>query len=299
MKNATACLAGLLLGNLIAIPCTSEPPGDTARASETSNVDNPQEPVSEHDKQGWALGCAAVLTERNHDSHTLLGVDRASAGGKVGKKRLLADAWDINGREDFFKTMTLMDRGGHRANFEVVGRLISPLTEREFQALLAQESDPEMRNKLLVARRYYEQLGEKSLYGWDYSRAICLCRWAYVAGYIDEEEAWKRIMPMAILLQEKFDSWEDLGRNYLIGRQFWSLEHTQEGGWRCEDAFQRLLDMRSSPWNRYPWEMRLKEDQDGGIRPHPQEEQEPKEQEKNAGLIAAGNSHVREDPENG
>lgn len=286
MKRTTACLAGLLLGNLIVIPCVSGPAGTSTRASATSSMNNPQEPIPENTRREWALGCAAVLTERNHDDHTLLGGCHPSEGNKADKKRLLSSAWGINSREEFFATLKWIDEGGHRSDFEEGGCLMALLSERQYQALLKQQSDPEVCNKLRVARRYYKQLGRKSLYGWDYSRAICLCRWAYIAGYIDEKEAWERIMSMAALLQEKFDSWEDLGRNYLIGRQFWSLEETQEDGWCFEDAVQRLLDMKSSPWNRYSWKMKLKDDQ-GGTRPQQPQEEEPKNRKEKLDKVAA------------
>ncbi len=68
----------------------------------------------------------------------------------------------------------------------------------------------------------------------------------------------------AQMLQNKFDSWEDLGRNYLIGRQFWSYEKTKEEGHLFEDAYQRLLDMKSSPWNKYPWDMDLTDTKEVG-----------------------------------
>ncbi len=287
MKRTTACLAGLLLGNLIVIPCASESARDSTRASTASSMNNPQEPISENARREWALGCAAVLTEGNHDSHTLLGGCHPSEANKAAKKRLLSNGWGIDSREEFFETLKWIDEGGDRSSFEEGGRLIAPLSESQFQALLKQLSDPEACNKLRVARRYYKQLGRKSLYGWDYSRAICLCRWAYIAGYIDEKEAWERIMPMATLLQEKFDSWEDLGRNYLIGRQFWSLGQTQKDGWRYEDAIQRLLDMRSSPWNRYAWTMKLKGNEDGGTRPQQPPKEEPKEPKEKLDQIAA------------
>jgi len=111
--------------------------------------------------------------------------------------------------------------------------------------------------EIKIAKRYYKELGEKSLLGWDYSRYICLCRWGYMVGYISEDEAWEKIMPVAKMLQKKFDSWEYLGRNYLIGRQFWSYKHTKESGYLFDDAYFRLLDMPSSPWNKYPWDMDL------------------------------------------
>jgi hypothetical protein len=303
MKRATACLAGLLLGNLVLVLCASEPAGNNVRASAASDTNNLPAPVSERDRQEWALGCAAVLTERNHDSHTLLGGCPLTAGNKAEKKRLLSDAWGVNNREEFLETLKWVDEGGHRASFEKLGGLMALLTERQYQALLARASDPEARNKMRVVREYHAELGRKGLYGWDYSRAICLCRWAYVAGYIEEKEARERIMPMATLLQERFESWEDLGRNYLIGRQFWSLEQTREDGWRCEDAFQRLLDMRSSPWNRHPWQMSLKGDEDGTPRRPRQPEEEPREKPNerkgNMDRIAEGSRRSQEDQPNG
>jgi hypothetical protein len=120
-------------------------------------------------------------------------------------------------------------------------------------------SDEQRLQEIRIVKQYYKELGDKSILGWDYGRDICLCRWAYHAGYISEQEAWKRIMAVANILQDEFDSWEDLGRNYLIGRQFWSYSETKEQGHVFEDAYQRLVDMRSSPWNRYAWDMDLAE----------------------------------------
>ncbi len=48
----------------------------------------------------------------------------------------------------------------------------------------------------------------------------------------------------------------------MIGRDFWSYEEQEKSGYTYEDAFQRLLDMKSSPWNIYPWDMDLGPDKD-------------------------------------
>lgn len=61
------------------------------------------------------------------------------------------------------------------------------------------------------------------------------------------------------MLQKQFDSWEELGRNYIIGRQFRFYEEMQDEAYLYEDAYQRLLDMSSSPWNLYSWDMNLSE----------------------------------------
>jgi hypothetical protein len=64
-------------------------------------------------------------------------------------------------------------------------------------------------------------------------------------------------MPVAQKLQSTFDSWEDLGCNYFTGFQFWRYKRMAEEGYEVEDAIQRLVDMPSSPWNKYPWKMDL------------------------------------------
>ena len=64
-------------------------------------------------------------------------------------------------------------------------------------------------------------------------------------------------MYAARTLQSNFDSWKELGENYLIGREFWSLHQTKEGGDLSRDAYFRLLNDPASPWNRHAWETNL------------------------------------------
>ena len=76
-------------------------------------------------------------------------------------------------------------------------------------------------------------------------------------GYLTEDEAWDRIMPAARRLQRTFDSWKDLGENYLIGREFWSQEETERNGPLYREVYQHLLDDSASPWNRCAWNLDL------------------------------------------
>jgi hypothetical protein len=257
----SACLAASLLAILV-MSCATNPNDRASMTAENGQHTKArhQESPLEQARKGWALGCAAVLTERNHHGHTSLAGRDLTEKAKEETRVLLADWWGVSNRADLLKTLAWLEEEGHRADFETMGMLMTQLTQDEYEGLLAAEDKPEAISKMEIARTYYPILGAKSLYGWDYSRAICLCRWAYAAGYITEQEAWTRIMPIARSLQEKFDSWEDFGNNFLIGRQFWSHEQTTENGWQCEDAVQRLLDMRDSPWNQYPWDLDLSED---------------------------------------
>lgn len=212
--------------------------------------------------KAWALGCSAMLTERNHDRHDLLGMGlRTKRNIKKRRKFLRTIGWNIENRSDLLENLRWIDTGGNRIKFIALGKYVTSLSEQAYKAFLQDnKNDVELLNKIKIAKKYYQELDEKNLLGWDYGRYICLCRWGYMAGYVSEEEAWKRIMPVARELQRKFDSWEDLGRNYLIGRQFWSHKNTLRSGYLFEDSYQRLIDMPSSPWNKYVWDMDLQDE---------------------------------------
>jgi len=220
------------------------------------------------DIKSWALGCAGVLWERNHDRYDSLAGEDVNDRNIRARKKLLSDSWGIENRADLFGVLRRLDETGHRDGFEDLGKYVSVLGEWEYiRFLLMNMMNAERLYEIKTAKKHYEELGEKGILGWDYSRYICLCRWGYEVGYITEEEAWKLIIPAAWKLQEKFDSWEDLGCNYLIGREFWG--GGADSTYKFEDAYQRLIDMPSSPWNRYDWYMDLRyfaDNQDKRIR---------------------------------
>jgi hypothetical protein len=231
--------------------------GVEQQQNKAQDSSNPPQKVATGPK-AWALACSAVLTERNHRRHDLLATRRINEKNIKDEKKSLDRWWGINSREDLFNSLLWIEQGGHRDNFHQIGSYVTSLAEEQYKQLLQEyTNNQEKLQEIKIAGKYYTELGPKGILGWDYSRYISLCRWGYLVGYLTEEEAWEHIMRAAHILQYEFDSWEDLGRNYLIGRQFWSYKHTKEGGHRVENAYIRLLDMRSSPWNVYPWDMDL------------------------------------------
>ena len=208
--------------------------------------------------KAWALGCSAVLSEVNYDRHDLL------AGGEINwknigrTKKLIKRWWGITTRAELFSELLWLNADGHRKRFDVVGVYIIAISDDGYKEFLETYNDEqEMLQEIEITRQHYSELRGRGISGWDYARFISLCRWGYMVGHLGEDEVWELIMPVARVLQKRFDSWEDLGRNYLIGREFWSYKRTKQTGYKCEDAYRRLLDMRSSPWNEYPWDMDL------------------------------------------
>jgi len=240
---------------------TKEPNENSEAGAEREIVTGPK---------AWALACGGILNERNHGYHdSLITEDLTGANIKKAKK-LLDDFWDIKDVNDLKENLRWLINRGHRAAFSELGNALKAGGEEAYnEAIKRLEAEPQIKmnrnqikQRIEYAKKYYDELGKKSLIGWDYCRLIMLCRWSYMAGYTNEKEAWVLIMAAAAVLQETFDSWEDLGKNYIIGRQFWSYRESRENGELYDEAFVRMLEMRSSPWNIYPWNMDLTKGKD-------------------------------------
>ena len=208
--------------------------------------------------QAWALAASAILTERNGERHDLLGGSERTPANSEGWKRSLSDWWGVHNREDLLSALQWIYDGGHRSNFERLGIFLESLNEEQYAEVLKKvRQNEQAKNEIAVVKKYYVKLSRKSLLGWDYSRYIFLCREGYLVGYLTAEEAWERIMPVAMTIQRTFDSWADLGRNYLIGREFWSYEETRKNSSLFRHAYEKLLNDSASPWKRNPWNMDL------------------------------------------
>lgn len=208
--------------------------------------------------KAWALASAALLTERNRERHDLLGGRERTEETMKRWRAGMVDGWGIGSREDLLRTLGSLEEGGDRKEFEELGAHVTSLSRWKYRGFLKKsKKDPEMYSRITLVKENYDTLGKKGLLGWDYCRHISLCRWGYLAGYFTEEEAWERVMPAARKLQEAFDSWQTLGTNYLIGREFWSREDMEKNGHLYREAYQRLIENPASPWNVYPWNMNL------------------------------------------
>lgn len=209
-------------------------------------------------QKDWALATCAVLTKYNGDRFNILGGSKRTPQRIKLVQEMLASWWGIRNREDLFKTLKWLEDGGHRKEFDGISKFLNSGPESEMEKVKQiVASYPKMSNKLQIVLKYHNELGSKSIAAWDFVRYISLCGWGYIAGYITKDEAWRRIMPAAELLQRTFNSWSDLGENYLIGREFWSQQQTIQRGQRMRECYQKLLSDPASPWVTIPWSISL------------------------------------------
>jgi hypothetical protein len=222
----------------------------TAAASAT-----PAKPGSPH---AWALATTAITFEFNGDRHDLLAGTVVTPETQESGKRLLSTWWDVNDRLQLMETLTWLQFEGHRSEFDELARRVDSMNELQFTTATAAlpKDGPEQR-RLKVVRRNYRALGKKGILAWDLVRYIALCRWGYLAGYLTETEAWDRIMPAALRLQQTFSSWTGLQSDFLIGREFWSSQQTRETGDRFRAIYERFSQDSSSLWNVNTWTMDL------------------------------------------
>jgi hypothetical protein len=208
------------------------------------------------EQKSWALATTGILTEYNRERHDILeGVERTDEN--ITKHENLLDYWwGIDSRDGLIFVLEWLEQVGHRKRFDEMGQYMNTITDKEFNEMI-RKLPAEDRSSWKTVREHWSHLGGKSLVGWDFCRYIHLCRRGYLLGYLSEREAWDLILPKARFLQAAFDTWADLGENYLIGRQFWSLERTEASGEFFRQAYERLVEDPASAWNTISWNLSL------------------------------------------
>lgn len=205
----------------------------------------------------WALATGAILTEINNRSHDILGY--ADGLDPEIDKQTLKAAWRVNSREDLLNTLGWLESGGHRCEYDALAENITRLSPQEIESLRkhACELGGTFSNRIDTVLSTMRRLSENGIAGWDYSRYISLCNWAYSAGYIDEHEAWSLIMPVARLLQKSFPSWAQLSESFVEGRRFWSQNKSLGNDPALRKAIRFLRQDSVSPWSLLPWQLNL------------------------------------------
>ncbi len=196
--------------------------GETAAAESTDTIQ-------------WFNNTCAVLTAANRWDYTLFGGAPADDNSKSMVQSLLSEWWDVTDRETAEETMDWILEEGHRVSF---AEDLDTLAE----AGLAEVSEAERADWILEnfevsdeeAQNYadwfafYEQYGSDAAAGWDYSRAMSLLGYYYLAGYYTEEEALDQSMETAVVIQSTFDSWDDFMESYFLGYEYWAEESSDE-----------------------------------------------------------------------
>lgn len=205
--------------------------------------------------RAWALLVSSVLFERNGEQHDILAGAPSSKELQANVKKFLEDDWDIKTTDHVLQQLEWLEHGGHTADFEKTFREYGRLNEKELDTKLSRFEDEDDR-AVIKARWKHAARAAKfkgGLKGWDQARYIAVCRWAFAAGYLTSDEAWKRMDKVLKEVQKSYTSWEELGEVYCIGYECWRGKPSEA----TVEAFEKLKTDEKSPWKTTPWKLKL------------------------------------------
>lgn len=88
----------------------------------------------------------------------------------------------------------------------------------------------------------------KDVIGWDIGRAAYLVRVGVEMKYLNSDEAWDYLEKAYQRAISTFDTWEELGHSYIIGRCCWTSHPEERDVLGFCNVVKWLLKHPESPW---------------------------------------------------
>lgn len=219
------------------------------------------------EQKRWALAGGAFNVQIDLKySNVLAGIEPVPRGRRLVTHHNLAKFYNIYSRQDLLDYLQGLQDRGFRAAYDQLAAHWASADEEKWQALWMdfRVADEELL-PIYWVRGYAHALGKNGVIGYDLREYMDGCRAGYRAGYLTEEECWRRIMPAARLAQSLFGSWEEYILSYLVGFQIeypWDTVRVDAGKRWILLAY--LIHDEKSPLKDLSWDMDL-----GGEDPEP------------------------------
>ena len=216
----------------------------------------------------WFNATYAPLTYSNGANWRLVGGlvpnDTNARSTSIG----LESSWNIEDRESALEQIKWLQEEGHRATWrkyldemEELGWL--DLNTEEFaDALFGSDKEENLFRYVMVYSFYQEGEDEESITAWDLIRINQLYGDFYVCGYMTYEEAMDASLENSLILQEMYDSWDEMMASYLLGYEFWQSDPMIDDDSPTAQRYgyyEKLLKMEDGPYT-LDWDMELKKE---------------------------------------
>lgn len=175
----------------------------------------------------WFNATYAALTYSNGwDWHLVSGLEPTEDNIKL-QKVLLQSSWSVKDRESALETVESLITKGHRGKcqecldeLETLGLL--ELDEEKFiEELMDADLESNPARYVIAYYMYVDGIEPEYIAAFDLCRVNQLYADYYLCGYMDYEEAMDASLENSLILQEMYDSWEEMMDAYLLGFQFW------------------------------------------------------------------------------
>lgn len=200
----------------------------------------------------WFNNTYAVLTVLNQRDYRVYSGSDPNIAEKTIAKALLENTWDVTDRESADESLQWLLEEGHRiplaeelAYLSEIGLSDISKDERTEALLNTFELDEQQAEQYTVWYSLYEQYGEDAAAAWDYSRAMWLLSYYYLADYYTLEESLDQSLALAETIQTTFDSWDSFMESYFTGYEYWSEESSGER----RDIYENLKSSSDNPFS--------------------------------------------------
>jgi ankyrin repeat protein len=195
--------------------------------------------------QRWSLAVDALYFQWNGLDPNVLG-----GGESVRKaKKALLDDWRVTDRPTLEQIVADLRVTGARRRFQLTGANLAALPSWIFWMTTFQQNTTS--NETRAIRENYLTWKTRSGLAGDLCRASFVVNEGFVCHYIDENEAWSILLPIAQDTQAGFASWHEMCDNFLDAREMWTGGADPDLD-ACGDLLCNPKDP-NSPWNEIPW----------------------------------------------
>lgn len=201
---------------------------------------------------GWINASYAINIRLNGgDLNTVAGFEPDAGLAELMKAMLTRD-WGVNNQAELYEKVEWLIKEGHNADaidYLKTTDLAGDSREEVLINLKADGMDEDTLVPIMAAYDAKAAYGEQAISGWDYSRAMALLGWGYLADHLTYEDAMDKSLEVAQIIQNNFESWDDYFDSYFYGYSYWT-----------EDS---LEDSSSGAYQRYQLYKELKEEENG------------------------------------
>jgi hypothetical protein len=221
------------------------------------------------EKQLWAIALTGIMSEKNGSNLNTLNSSEMNTINKNIWLEILRRDWEINNRNELLKTLDEMENDGHASRLKLVKQIISEgiisVTKGEGENILVTTKNTTYKlsaiqyNRLRFTYSNWDKFKDRTILAWDLGRNIALCGWGYDVGFLTEEEALEKIMYYARLIQPLYNSWEEYGYDYYMGRVFWASGFGEATRYYIETKpiYEKLIN-KNGLWYNRKWNIDLK-----------------------------------------
>lgn len=205
----------------------------------------------------WINTTHAILTEANGGDVDLFGGFPKNERNSADVKVLLEEWWGVTDRASADDMIEFLMKEGHRAGYANEMMLLKEdgvfdVSRQEAREILKDfEFDDETVESYIAAMDAYETHGASAIDAWDYTRALSLLSWYYLADYYTEEEALDKALDIAKELQTLYTSWDEMAESYLTGYVYWSEEDPNDSSaeaFKRRKIYEKLKSRKNNPY---------------------------------------------------